>query len=529
MIDYFRHSSKQQRSYIFLILFLVLGVQLVRINRPFLGHYASYQGTVMASIARNMLRENFSEILLPKTDAIIGGKRSLHLNQYPFPSLVAALGVKLFGGTFEFWGRFQGVLFNLLSAFCLMLITRKLFQRRLGLISAAIFLLSPYTLTYGQAFMSESMSLFFLLLSFYLLLQTPARGRTLFYLVSSGLSFSLAVTGRIHFIIFLPVCLFQVLNISGAHRRKILNLVIFLFFCAVISVAWYAHTYFVSLHASNVHTNIFLQLTEPGSKSRSLLINPDYYRRIFDQVSQLWLTPLLFPFFFLGLILLRKEKKEFQLITRFIVFGFSIVLLAPEKVMDHDFYLYGVFPFVVITTAYGLAVVLGIFPFAKTWRMGMFAVLFYFGVSSRFFYHPIFKYPESQNNVVRAAQMIQAQTASDDRLIIAGNDLGAASYYLDRAAWPLQCDLVGKKLSFYRKNARFAGTNLGEVLELEEAMKSSVAWLEHLKKQGADYLVALDKKEVDQCQNLIPYLKQHDQDLSTDKDDFYLFKINHKT
>ena len=57
-------------------------------------------------------------------------------------------------------------------------------------------------------------------------------------------------------------------------------------------------------------------------------------------------------------------------------------------------------------------------------------------------------------------------------------------------------------------------------------MKSPITWFEHLKKQGADYLVAFDKKEAAQCPDLIPYLQQQAESLSTDNDNFYLFKIN---
>ena len=127
-----------------------LGVQMVAIQRPYIGHYASYQATVMASISRNMIRENFSQLLLPKTDIIIGGERSLHLNQYPFPSLFAALGSRFLGGSLEFWGRFQAIFFNLLCVLLMGLIGRRLFDPRVGWSAAGIFALSPLSLIYGQ-------------------------------------------------------------------------------------------------------------------------------------------------------------------------------------------------------------------------------------------------------------------------------------------------------------------------------------------------------------------------------------------
>ena len=58
--------SKKQIGLLVFLDIAVLSVQLPAIQRPFTGDYASYQGTVMAAIARNMVRENFSELLLPK-------------------------------------------------------------------------------------------------------------------------------------------------------------------------------------------------------------------------------------------------------------------------------------------------------------------------------------------------------------------------------------------------------------------------------------------------------------------------------
>jgi len=142
-------------------LLYVLVIQGVGIQRPFMGHYASYQGTVMASMARNMVRENFSNIFLPKTDVILQGQKSLHLNQYPFPSLLVAGAVKFVGGSYEFWGRFQAILFNLFSILLPFFIAQRLFGRAAALTSAIIFALSPLTVVYGQSFMSEPSSLFF--------------------------------------------------------------------------------------------------------------------------------------------------------------------------------------------------------------------------------------------------------------------------------------------------------------------------------------------------------------------------------
>ena len=505
------------------LVLLALGVQLPAIQRPFLGHYASYQATVMASISRNMIRENFSEFLLPQTDSIIGGKRSLHLNQYPFPSLVAALGVKGFGGTLEFWGRFQAIVCNLLSILLLGVIVRKLFDEKTAWISASIFALSPMTLIYGQAFMSESMSLFFLLLSLFLILKIGKAKSSYDGLILAGFSFGIAVTGRIHFILFFPVYfLYLLLNASN---QKPLKAIIFGLCALAMPVAWYAYTYFTGLHAANIHTNIFLQMSSQKPDAWKLIFHFDYWRKVFDTISQMMLTPLLFPFLFLGVVLMRRKGNGFWLSVGGTILGAFAILLAPEKVMRHDFYLYGLVPFVVIIVSCGIAAIAGAFPALKTWRSIAVFLLLYFCISSRFFLHPIFSAPANEQNVLRVGQIIQAETKRDDLLIVFGDNPGTMLYYADRAGWALEPNLVGKPLSAYQKNIQLESTVLAEADQLEKAMKSPITWFEHLHQQGAAYLVASNRKELESLSELFHYLKERFQMVSAEKDDFYLFKL----
>lgn len=512
-----------------LALFLVsvpLVIQSVAIQRPFSGHYASYQATVMASIARNMVRENFSELLLPKTDSLIGGKRSLHLNQYPFPALVAALGVKFLGGSFEFWGRFQAIFFNFLSGICLGLIAWRLFGSSVGWASVAIYALSPYTLIYGQSFMSEAMALFFLLFSFYefcKFLDTGRKGQDMLHLVLSALSFSVSVTGRIHLLLFCPV--YWLALIYAGRERRWLSFILFSVVAFAMPAAWYAHTYFSSLNSEHVHTSIFIQLSTPQLRKESLLLKPDYYRNVFDTLSQTMLTPLLFPFVFVGLYLMNKRNKGFWLTAGAIAFGSLVVILAPEKLMRHDFYLYGVFPFLAVVTGCGLVFTSEASPTLRSRPIVITGLILYVLVSARFFVHPIFKQTGEASHILKVAREVQVKTQPEDRVVVAGQSPAVMLYYVNRPAWPLQFDLLGKPVAPYLKNPRLGQKRLDEMKQLEEAMKDPVSWLQWLRAEGASYLVAQIKGELESVPDLLAYLKKNCDLLSTETDDFYVFGL----
>src|SRR3989338_1487817 len=122
--------------------------------------------------------------------------------------------------------------------------------------------------------------------------------------------------------------------------------------------------------------------------------------------------------------------------------------------------------------------------------------------------HPIFKDGGQGKNLVLIAKVIQADTKPDDRVIVAGNDVGPALYYTNRPGWPLQFPVVGRPLPAYLKKTYWARNNPAQVTELETAMQNPVTWIEYLRKQGASYLVILDRRELKMFPALEPYLKE---------------------
>lgn len=503
---------------LFFVLSVVLIVQLISIRRPFFGHYATYQGTVMASIARNMMRENFSEILLPKTDILIAGKKSLHLNQYPFPSLIAALGAKFLGGPLEFWGRFQAILFNLSAIFLLGMIAFHLGKKDLVMPSMVLFSLSPYTLIYGQSFMSEPLSLCLLLAALYLLLAKPARWQIVFL---SAFFYSLSITGRIHFFFFFPLFWFCLLSQKPSEKGP--ALVFFTLVSCLLPFFWYAYTYYVSVREPNVHTTLFAQILTREGKPKSLLLDPNYYRYIFDIFSRNMLTPLFFTFPFLGLWLMPKKDRSFLFILGGVILGFSPIFLAPEKVIRHDFYLYGGFPFWVLAASYGLRQVLRATPLLKGPKTVYFFLIFYLLVSCRYFLHPIFKYPEEDQKILLASGFARSHSKQEDIFIVAGMNPGILSYYIDRPHRPMALESVGKGLASYQRHLG-SGDPKG-FQELEAAMQDPISWFEYLRKQGAHYFLC-DAKSLENTPKLFSYLRRHYPSIPVPHADFYLYEVS---
>lgn len=504
-----------------LLLFLLaatLGTQLIAIQRPYAGHFASYQATVMASMSRNFLRENFSDLLHPKTDVmLLEGKRSLHLNQYPFPALLTALGIKIFGGTFEFWGRFQAILVNSLTALLLSLLAARWFGTRAGWITAAVYSLSPFTLIYGQAFISEPLSLFFLVLALYLLTSEPGAGGG--RLALSAFSLSLSVTGRIHFALFYPLFFLFLLS----QRRDFPKMASYVLLSIALPFAWYAYTFYVSLYTEGVHTNIFLQADFFKGGTIDLL-KGDYWGRVLDIFAQRMLTPLLFPFLLIGLFAIPKKGHAFWILWGGLLLGCSLVILAPPKIMKHDFYLYGLFPFAALVTALGINRVLESSVFLHK-KVVLSCLLFlYFAVSARYFINPIFKATAKDKKAVRVAEIVRAATQREDLIVVASKEPPLLIYYADRPAWNMDLNQVGRPVVGYLKS-RFRKVDQAEQARFEKAAMDPVTWLEYYRSKGARYLVSLDREDLESIPNLLQHLRQNDEPVLPDEHDFYFFRL----
>lgn len=499
----------------------VVGMQTIRITRPFAGHFASYQ-CLMAAMSRNFIRENFTELLLPKTDVITAGERSLHLIYYPFPSLLAAVGVHFVGGTLEVWGRLQAIIFNLLSIVMLGLIAAEFFDRDVGWATSSIYSLSPFTLIYGQAFMSESMALAGLLFSLLLLIKgRHTQWRTLLMIISA-LVFSFSITGRIHFVLFMPA--FILCLTENSEEKRLRNVFVFALFALMLPALWYGYTLSLSQKAANVHTNLFMQLGAKGTLvGQSFLRDPKYYRSLVDLFSGEMLTPLLFPFFFLGIATAAKNRS-FWIVLGAVLFGSAMVVLSPKKVMDHDFYLFGVFPFIAIFTACGVVSVLRKFPeLSQGWVLAL-LLLLYLGISFRFFFHPIFKYPETDRAVQRVAKFVDKTTDSDDKLIVGENSPAVMFYYANRPGWHMELNKIGRKVAPYSV-ARWGGAHVERALAFEKAMSNPVDWLEYLRREGASYYLTHVRADLDALPHFRDYLMANYELISTETDDFYLFRL----
>lgn len=511
-----------------LLLATVLSVQLPAINRPYLGHFSGYQNSVMAAIARNMLHTDFKEWFLPKIDLIIAGQKALHINQYPIPSLLAALGKRFCGGTLEFWGRFQAIIFNLIAILLMGIITARLHAPPTGWIAATIFALSPLTIIYGQCFMCESIAMAVMLLGLLILLPNDKTLLNTPRCCLAGFLFSIVLVSRIHFFIFMPCFIYLI--IRNRQANAIAGCFCFLLTSGLIAIPWYGYTYFITSHFDNVLTSMFLQDAEWKFFDPKFLLNAEYWQRVFDTMVLRMLTPIGFTFLLLGSVMVPFSLFPYRFAVIGVLLGSSIVFIWPSKVMEHDFYLYGMLPFAILLAAIAVYEIWNrCISLRNKFTVILFFVIF-LACSARFFLHPIFKVPVDTLHFPLIAEILQQEIKPDDKVVVFGANTPDLFYYLDRGGWSSEFVELKGRVPAYLKNSKRPSTILQDFIELEHAMKDPVAWVEYLAKHGVAYLITTNRFEIQRFPVLLKHLRTKYQEriIPGVSSSCYVFRLSNK-
>jgi len=417
--------------------------------------------------------------------------------------------------------RAQAIAFNLLAAWLLFLLAKIYFDNKVAFLSAGLYLWSPYTLIYGQSFMSESMSLCLFMLALYLFSKECTRGSIrLPFIFFSAVAFGVCVTGRLHFAVFLPTFLVCAYGTDAKEKGRTT-----LFFSVISSIPpllWYGYTYYLSSEFDNIHTNVFFQLAIGKLGFGNLLFQLAYYQRLFAIISEHMLTPLAFPFFIFGLLLLKRGRANTWLILTGLGCSLFIVVLLPQKVIDHDFYLYGTYPFVVMATAEGISAISNAFGKMNRNRILIPMLFIYLAISARYFLHPIFKFPAEDNQIMHVGKEVQRITKPEDWLVVAGRNASVLFYYLDRPGWPIHFDGKGVRMSQYARRLYIMKNRAKDFDVLAALSMSAASWIEYLREQGASYFIVHPNDYLESQPDLLNYLSDHALKMRVPEDENYL-------
>ncbi|MBN2189756.1 MAG: glycosyltransferase family 39 protein [Candidatus Aureabacteria bacterium] len=437
-----------KKSHYIILAVILLGGLFARIGpveKPLLGNFSSYQ-TLTAMMARFIANEGISAVAQPKTNLLINGKPAIHMIYIPGAAAVAGCLWKFFGFSLDFWGRFQASFFTMLSSLFIFLIVRRHFDGLAALASCFFFNAFPLSFVYGQSFMNEALAFFLVMLAAWLLFNFSIGT---YRVIIPGLVVSLAFLMRIHFLCLVPAMVFLVWR--NTPKNKVLNAVIFCV-CAFVPVAgWYFYAYHVVSAADNSITSLFSQTAKHyASFPYPLLFKMVFYKDVMDKLAGICLNPIGFTLTLAGALLFRPEKKEHWTFILWLLGSLSVIILLPQKVYDHNFYLY---PILFPASFFAALVTFKIIKPDRYIYVLLFLCLFLL-VSARYFINPAFKYPAELSAVPEAGDFIRENTPPESRVIVSPgtND---QLYYCDRCGWVFDFGNIDEFKKYVREGADY--------------------------------------------------------------------------
>lgn len=485
------------------VLILLVGflVKIPALFHPLVGHFGSYQ-VINGMMASMMSWNEWSSLLIPKTFIVMHGKPALHLLYYPFASFVAFSLKSLFGGTIDFWGRCQASVFTFLSSILLYRIALRSFNQKVALMAVFLFTFSPMVLITGMSFQNEAIGVFFLLVSYLILFSGLHYGIVVF----SGILFSLALIARIHFIVCLPAFLM----VFWKHRTSAKNLFLFAFMLTLPLVAWLGFTYHLSRISDNVITSFFSQMGEGRILSFSSLHDAAFSMKLWKIVAGEWLTPLALPVLLFSLF--SANKKQWPFLIWFLG-SLGLIILIPQKVANHGFYLVCGVPAACILIAIFLDSIL---PVVGRGSLLVFFLLFFL-LSFRYYLPPMLSPVQASfKEIPVLGSQIQKAINRNDLIIAAYGSSPELLYYSKRFGWSFDVAMNLTPTEIMPERHRQA---------VELGYGNPMVWLERLRKEGARYFVVGEPGVFRARVDFYHYVREHYREVLTTDRSLMIFDV----
>jgi hypothetical protein len=274
-----------------------------------------------------------------------------------------------------------------------------------------------------------------------------------------------------------------------------------------------------------VHTTLFSQVTASGgADAGTSIFTMSYWKHVALIFGGRMLTPMIFPFALWGAALLFKNRQHGILFFLIGVGGLIPVFLLPQKILDHEFYLYGFFPFAILAASFCISNLLAAGTrFVSPWSVAIFLLLLAM-LSLRLSIHPMFSVSSGELRALVAMNTAKRLSQPSDIFIVGGADTAPASYYLDRPSYGFSLK-VPRTLPAYFRNRPFSVADRALVDRMERVMQDDIAYVRYLKKLGASRMLLIGRSHFESRPELIAYLRSKAIELSSSGDDFYLFSL----
>jgi 4-amino-4-deoxy-L-arabinose transferase-like glycosyltransferase len=418
---------------------LLLAACLLRgagLDRPLLGHYAS-KSTLYGMIARNWAR-GVAPAWQPTVDCVAGGRRGVHMIEFPVAAYVAGGLWRLAGGALDAWGRGVTAVISVAGVALMYLLVRRWHGSQAALAAGWMLALSPVSIIYGQSFMLEPS---IVLLS---LATLAAWGRWLanpsaWWLTLAAACYALLLLTKVYMLVLLlPIV---ALATSGGifRRRSTLPGLLAMVVAVLPAAGWYGYAWAATLPGHALEPVAFFSLHAAAGMHplpSPLWISADFHRRLLDDLTGPALTSLGFALALAGLV-----NPVWRRHWPWLASMGLLVCLLPLKFYKMNYYDLVVLPPLCVLVGLGWQSVHARFALSK--RASLLVLAVGLVLSLRYAAVPAFITPEEDRSVLPAADAVRRHSAADERVVAIHGSSFDLLYYCDRAGWAPPIDDPG--------------------------------------------------------------------------------------
>lgn len=474
------------------VVLLALAVRLPGVDRPLLGYFST-KNVTYAMIARNWALGR-SSMWRPAMDCLVGGQRGWHLLEFPASAYLTGAAWRVCGGSLDAWGRSTSAAFSAGAVAILFSLVGRWHGRAAAYGASLALALSPLAVIFGQSFMLEASLVFFSLASMWALDHWLACGRK-GWLLAAAASFALLLLTKIYMLVLalpLAALVWQTLrdrvDRRGPSARRIWLEFALAGVAAVLpACAWYFDAWRVAAPESAASARVFYSIRRSAAVHHwphPLLISPDFYKRLLDDLSGSLLTPIGFALALVGL-----WGTAWRRHAAWLAASALLVAALPAKFYDLPYYELALLPAGCVLAGLGWQTV---YERMQPSRLGMAALL---GValafSLRYAVKPAFTTPGEDREVLTAAAALRSLAAAGDPVATLHGASTDVLYYSDHPGWAFSINdrrLSEKLVAAGRQGARWLAAADLAALDASPFARQALAPL-RLVREGPDFRI----------------------------------------
>ncbi len=418
--------SRFEVFFVAAIVILALLLRLYKLDSP-VADWHSWRQADTASVTRVFARDGLN-LFLPRfqdLSSIPSGKpnpQGYRMVELPLYNVLHLATFRLAPSLgLDRAGRLTSVLISLVSLIFLYLSVRKLSGPSLGLLTAFLYAVMPFSIYYSRVILPEPLMIAFFMISFYLFLQ-----KGFFSFILSAVFLALALLTKPYAIFFTLPYLYWWWTHKGEKRFSLSWLVIYVLIAFAPLLAW---RNWIKQFPEGIPASAWLY------NNLGIRLRPAWFRWLFgERLGKLILGYWgLIPF---GLGILSLKKTDGWIYRLFLLGILAYFVVFAGGNVQHDYYQAITIPFIAITLAVGLRAMANP-PKELSRSSGVLLATFSLSMMLFLSWYEIRGYYQINNPaIVEAGKAVDQILPADAKVIASYNGDTAFLYQTNRSGWP---------------------------------------------------------------------------------------------